>query len=464
MRYDSAFTFIYSPRQGTEAAELPDQVPDEVKHERLERLVEVVQRIAAERNAERVGTRRGGARRRVRAEPTRRLLRGRTRGNTMVNFTGDAVPGELVDVLIAGATSTTLRGAQRTAVAAMRVLITGSSGQIGTNLALGCKPTATRSSASTSAQNTWTDDFRYLLQDLAGHYASFPGGINGVEYPEADIVVHLAAHAKVHQLVREPHRALENAVMTFNVLEYARQQQHADRVLLEPRGLRRRPPLRGVRRVDRRLRLHGEHLLGLEDRRRGVHLLVRPLLRPAVPRLPLLERLRALRQRPAPHGARDAALHPRDARAASRSRSTAAARRRSTSPTSTTASTGSCAGSRRSPRAGSSNQTINLAYGQGNTLVHVAERIAAELGVEPDMTIAPSLLGEVTHYVADLSKARELLGYDPQVPLDEGIARAVAWFREHREAHPEENVPVAADHEGSSPDDVEHGWKTVPVP
>ena len=82
------------------------------------------------------------------------------------------------------------------------------------------------------------------------------------------------------------------------------------------------------------------------------------------------------------------------------------------------------------------NQTINLAYGQGNTLVHVAERIAAELGVEPDMTIAPSLLGEVTHYVADLSKARDLLGYDPKVPLDEGISRAVAWFREHREAHP----------------------------
>ena len=71
-------------------------------------------------------------------------------------------------------------------------------------------------------QNTWTDEFPYLLQDLAGHYAAFRGGINGVEYPEVDLVVHLAAHAKVHQLVRQPHRALENAVMTFNVLEYAR--------------------------------------------------------------------------------------------------------------------------------------------------------------------------------------------------------------------------------------------------
>ena len=55
VRYDSAFTFIYSPRRGTDAAAMADQVPEPVKHERLERLVEVVQRIAAERNAERVG-------------------------------------------------------------------------------------------------------------------------------------------------------------------------------------------------------------------------------------------------------------------------------------------------------------------------------------------------------------------------------------------------------------------------
>ena len=96
------------------------------------------------------------------------------------------------------------------------------------------------------------------------------------------------------------------------------------------------------------------------------------------------------------------------------------------------------------------NQTINLAYGEGNTLVRCAERIAAELGVEPNMTMAPSLLGEVTHYVADLSKARTLLGYSPKVALDEGIARAVAWFREHRAEHPEEDVTVIADHEGTA--------------
>jgi tRNA-2-methylthio-N6-dimethylallyladenosine synthase len=115
--YDSAFTFIYSPRRGTEAAQMPDQVPDEVKHERLERLVDVVQRVARTRNQARVG--------RVeqvlvegpsRTDPT--LLRGRTRRNTTVNFAGTASAGELVDVTIEAATSTTLGGTQVAALAA----------------------------------------------------------------------------------------------------------------------------------------------------------------------------------------------------------------------------------------------------------------------------------------------------------------------------------------------------------
>ena len=70
--------------------------------------------------------------------------------------------------------------------------------------------------------NPWTKEFDTLLQDLSGQYAAFYGGINNVEYPEVDLVVHLAAHAKVHQLVKQPHRALENVMMTFNVLEYCR--------------------------------------------------------------------------------------------------------------------------------------------------------------------------------------------------------------------------------------------------
>jgi tRNA-2-methylthio-N6-dimethylallyladenosine synthase len=117
VRFDSAFTFIYSPRSGTEAASLPDQVPDGVKHERLERLVEVVQMVATVRNEERLGRVEQvlveGA---SRTDPTR--LRGRTRRNTTVNFSGTAAAGELVDVVVDAATSTTLSGRTVSLVAA----------------------------------------------------------------------------------------------------------------------------------------------------------------------------------------------------------------------------------------------------------------------------------------------------------------------------------------------------------
>jgi tRNA-2-methylthio-N6-dimethylallyladenosine synthase len=108
--FDSAFTFVYSPRQGTEAASMPDQVPDVVKRDRIERLVELVQKIAAERNATRVGSvEQVLVEGRSRTDDS--LLRGRTRRNTTVNFTGDAEAGDLVDVVIERATSTTLAGA-----------------------------------------------------------------------------------------------------------------------------------------------------------------------------------------------------------------------------------------------------------------------------------------------------------------------------------------------------------------
>jgi tRNA-2-methylthio-N6-dimethylallyladenosine synthase len=93
------------------------QVPEEIKRERIERLVELVQRVAEARNCERVG--------RIeevlvegpsRTDPT--LLRGRTRRNVTVNFAGTSAPGDLVEVRIEAATSTTLKGTELAAVAA----------------------------------------------------------------------------------------------------------------------------------------------------------------------------------------------------------------------------------------------------------------------------------------------------------------------------------------------------------
>jgi tRNA-2-methylthio-N6-dimethylallyladenosine synthase len=109
--FDSAYTFVYSPRYETEAASLPDQVPEELKRERIERLIELVQKTAAGRNERRIdGVEQVLVEGQSRTDPA--LVRGRTRRNTTVNFAGPARTGELVQVRIEDATSTTLRGSQ----------------------------------------------------------------------------------------------------------------------------------------------------------------------------------------------------------------------------------------------------------------------------------------------------------------------------------------------------------------
>src|SRR3954469_17675510 len=110
--FDGAFTFIYSPRRDTEAAEFTDRfVEHEVAVERMERLVEVVQRRARERAQRFVGRTLDvlvdGA---SRHDPSR--LRGRTTHNKVVNFDGLASPGEIVPVEIHAATSQSLSGTE----------------------------------------------------------------------------------------------------------------------------------------------------------------------------------------------------------------------------------------------------------------------------------------------------------------------------------------------------------------
>ncbi|HEV7918784.1 MAG TPA: tRNA (N6-isopentenyl adenosine(37)-C2)-methylthiotransferase MiaB [Solirubrobacterales bacterium] len=107
--YDSAFTFNFSPRRGTLAADLPDQLAYPVKRERMARLLDLVQEHASRQAQRFVGRElevlvEGPSRK----DPSK--LRGRTRHNKVVNFTGLAQAGELTTVLITGATSQTLAG------------------------------------------------------------------------------------------------------------------------------------------------------------------------------------------------------------------------------------------------------------------------------------------------------------------------------------------------------------------
>ncbi len=98
VRYDSAFTFLYSRRTGTPAAALSDQVPDDVCKERFDRLLALVQKISAEKNEALVGkTVEVFVEEENKQDPA--LLTGRTSGNHLVHFPGEkALIGEFIQV------------------------------------------------------------------------------------------------------------------------------------------------------------------------------------------------------------------------------------------------------------------------------------------------------------------------------------------------------------------------------
>ena len=333
----------------------------------------------------------------------------------------------------------------------MKVLVTGSSGQIGTNLALRLLADGHDVFGVDQRLNTWTDEFPYLIQDLSSQFTPSADGI-GVPYPDVDLVVHLAAHAKVHQLVAQPHRALANTQMTFNVLEFCRLRQlplifsstrevYGDVHRFEGYGedtadfaftespysaskiaseafIYAYARCYGLRYIAFRFsNVYGRFDNDLHRMSRVLPLFMHQMSRDEP--ITVYGGAEKVLDFTYVDDCVDGITRGVEALAAGRVQ----------------------------------NETINLAFGEGNTLVRAAELIAAELGVEPKMTIAPSLLGEVTRYVADIRKAHDLLGWEPQVPLAEGIPRAVAWFKEHRAAHPDEDLPVV--NEGDSV-----GWKT----
>lgn len=312
----------------------------------------------------------------------------------------------------------------------MRILITGSSGQIGTNLALRLLESGHPVFGVDRRYNSWTDAFPTLLQDLALPQREFHAGIGGAPYPPCNLVVHLAANAKVHELVAQPHRALENITVTWNVLEYCRanqlplifassrevygdirryltEEQQADFSFTESPysaskiagealiySYARCYGLRYL--VFRFSNVYGRYDNDIERMERVVPLFIR----------------RIERGEPVTVYGREKMLdftYVDDCVA------------------------GIMHGIEQLLAGNVLNRTINLAYGQGNSLIALAELIGAALGRQPEIIVEPAKRpGEVTHYVADISLARHLLGYDPQVPLAEGVRRAVAWHQTWR--------------------------------
>ena len=304
----------------------------------------------------------------------------------------------------------------------MRILISGSSGQIGTNLALRCLAEGHEVIGIDCRKNSWRTDFHTVIHDLL---KPIPPGMHfWDECP--DVVIHLAAHAKVHDLVINPARAFENITMTATILEYCRlysvpiifsssrevygnQQrestQESDVDLSQITSAYTASKLAGEALISsyassyhlpylifRLSNVYGRYDNDLERMERVMPLFIRTIQQ----RKPITI---FGREKTLDFTYIDDCIE------------------------------GIYRGIQQLVQRTTINTTINLAYGEGHTLEDLARVISESLRLPAEIHFKPSQIGEVTHYVANLSRAQKLLDYTPTTPLQDGVRKALMWQR-----------------------------------
>jgi UDP-glucose 4-epimerase len=308
----------------------------------------------------------------------------------------------------------------------LKILITGSSGQVGTNLALALLEKGHTIIGLDRRPNSWTDQIPLLERDIAAQGMPTLAELAALNpaFEQLEIVVHLAANAKVHELVVDPRRAHENGTTTFNVFEFCRQYNFPI-IFSSSREVYGRPappavpeestdvfhilsPYAAYKMADEMLlyayahcyglkylvfrlsNVYGRYDSDLERMTRVLHIFIDQMRRGEP--ITIYDRHKMLDF-----------TYVDDC------------------------VSGLMLGLEKLANGEVVNETFNLSSGSPASLLQLAETIAENLGVTPDIIDKPIRPGEINFYVADLSKAKKLLGYQPQVPFAEGIKRAVAW-------------------------------------
>jgi len=299
-----------------------------------------------------------------------------------------------------------------------RILVTGSSGTIGTRL---CERLMEEGHAVEGVDlqgNPWNRNVDSITVRADLRDASLKQLEKLPFIPE--LVVHLAAHARVYELVKDPARAQENVALTFNILEYSRKKGIKQIIFASSREIYGNSRKVVHKEGDARItgcespysasKMAGEAMVHAYRRCYGIE--------PVILRfsnvygcydtsdrvVPLFIR-KTQANRPLVVYGKDKILdftYIDDA------------------------VSGISRAIDRFPHL--NGETFNIASGQGTPLVDIARMIRDALGGTNEILTEDNRPGEVVRYIADISKARRLLQYAPQVPVDRGLALAVAWY------------------------------------
>ena len=298
----------------------------------------------------------------------------------------------------------------------MKILVTGSSGTVGTRL---CEKLLEREHEIVGAdwqRNKWKPEINRLTVNVD---LRNPGKLKKIP-TDIDFIYHLAANARVYELVKEPDMALDNFLTTYNILEFARKN--------------------GIKRIvftsSREAYGNDSHEIHTEDMVRvdncespytaskiGGEALVWSYIRcygigGIVTRLSNVYGMYDDSDRVVP-------LFIRQAKA---------------NDTMTVFGRDKCLDftyiddtinglmMMLEKFESAKNQTYNLACGKGTTIVHLAEKVKELLGSSSEIATKDNRMGEVVQYDADVDKAKAKLGYEPTTDFEEGIKKTVEWY------------------------------------
>lgn len=295
------------------------------------------------------------------------------------------------------------------------VLVTGSSGTVGTALTSSLLNRGYDVTGVDVRPNPWLDavEARTRVLDLTNEDAS------AALPDDVDIVIHLAANARVHKLVQNPELARENFNTTFNVLEYARD-VGADFVFASSREV-----------------YGNSNQMIYEETDTYVDKCESPYTASKVGGEALVKSYENCYNMEAcivrfsnVYGKYDASNRVIPLFIAQANCGEDLTVYGDTKVLDFTYIDDCVSGILRVIKQfnKSAGTTFNIASGQGTSLVEVAEAVVDRIDSDVAITTEPNRTGEVGRYVADISKAKQVLDYDPTHSLYKGIDMTVDWY------------------------------------
>jgi UDP-glucose 4-epimerase len=298
----------------------------------------------------------------------------------------------------------------------MKILVTGSSGTIGTRL---CETLLQRSYDVRGVdwvKNTWRPEINAIttLADMRDWNAvqNMPSDV--------DVLIHLAANARVYDLVEDPDRARDNMLSTYNALEFARRNGIKKFMFASSRECYGNLPARRFREDLARIencespytasKIAGEAMVeayarcydmdqitfrfsnvyGMyDDSNRIVPVFIRKMRRNEPVTVFGAEKCLDFTYVDDTVEGIIAAMNKFDV---------------------------------------AKNRTYNLAFGQGTYLVDLAKTLKRLLRSTTEVSVGEIRTGEISRYVADITRAKEAFGYEPKVSFRDGIQKSVEWY------------------------------------